>query len=149
MNIKGIDRVVLGVRDMDSARDLFSRVFGMEFVELNGPQFEEAGVRICIDLDHHMELLSPILPAKDVNPPDTRKLAELLDEQGDGVLFALALKVDDAEAAAAEAQSRGIGITAKIEQEQVEALSIRNFKEVILDDKDTLGVKIALVEWDS
>ena len=115
MNIKGIDRVVLGVRDIDRARDLFSRVFGMEFVELNGPQFDEAGVRICIDLDNHLELLSPILPAKDVNPPDTKKLAEWLDDRGDGVLFALALKVEDAEAAAAVATVRSEEHTSELQ----------------------------------
>jgi len=148
MEIEGVDRIVIGVKDMDEALEFFSRVFETDFVEMKGPLFEEAGVRLCINLDKHLELISPGYPVKDVNPPDTKTLAAWLEERGNGTLFGLALKVKDAEKAASELEKKGIRIVGKIEPEQSEFLSIANFKEIFLEEEDTLGIKIALAEWE-
>jgi catechol 2,3-dioxygenase-like lactoylglutathione lyase family enzyme len=148
MEIEGIDRVVIGVKDMDKALELFGRLFGIRFTELKGPIFEQGRVRVSISLDHHLELISPIPPVQDINPPDTLTLAKWLEERGDGVLFALALKVKDARGAAVEAEQNGVRVCYLVEEARNDSLSIQNFKEAILDENDTLGIKIALAQWE-
>lgn len=147
MEIEGIDRVVIGVKDMDKGLRFFRDVFGIEFVEMGGPLFDAAGVRVCINLDKHLELISPGAPV-DVNPPDTKTLARWLDERGEAVLFALALKVKDPNGAAAEVKDRGIRVVGVVEEHGVEPLGLSFFQEVILDERDTLGVKLALAGWE-
>lgn len=148
MEIKGIDRLVIGVKDMDKSLEFFKKVFGVEFKELKGPLFEQGGVRMCMSLDKHLELISVIPPVKDINPPDTLTLAKWLDERGDAVLFAVALKVDDAKAAAAEAQAKGVRFRVMIEDKQNDILSIKNLKEAFFNEEDMFGLKIFLSQWE-
>ncbi|MBI5443106.1 MAG: VOC family protein [Deltaproteobacteria bacterium] len=147
MELKGIDRVVIGVRDMEKGLRFFRDLFGFEFVEMRGPLFDAAGVRVCIDLERHLELISPGADV-DVNPPDTKTLRAWLEERGEAVLFALALKVGDPAAAAREAEERGIRIVARVQEQGVESLGLASFQEVILDERDTLGVKLAVAGWE-
>ncbi len=147
MELRGIDRAVIGVRDMERGLRLFRDVLGVEFVELRGPLFDAAGVRVCISLDKHLELISPGA-GLDVNPPDTKTLARWLEERGEAVLFAAALKVEDGARAAAEAAEAGVRTFAKVEERDVEALGLSVFQEMILDERDTLGLKIALASWE-
>ncbi|MBI5420051.1 MAG: VOC family protein [Deltaproteobacteria bacterium] len=147
VEIEGIDRLVIGVKDLDKGLALFGEVLGAKFQEVKGGPADLAGVRLAIDLDKHLELISPVDP-KDMNPPDPVTLARWLEERGDGLLYALVLRVKDLDSAIRELQSKGIRIVGnRIERETVEQFGLQGFKEVCLCEDDTFGIKIALVEY--
>ena len=148
MKIEGIDRVVIGVKDLDRALEFFSKVFEVDFVEMKGPATEAGGVRFAVNLDKHIELISPVYPLKDINPPNPMKLAKLLEEQGDGALFAIAFKVENAAEAAADLERKGIGIVTTLELEQAEPFTKSIFREVFAKDEDTLGIGMAFCEYE-
>ncbi len=148
MEILGIDRLVIGVRDLDRGMSLFRGVFGAKLDEIVGGAADAAGVRLAIDWKNHVELLSPVAP-KDMNPPDPVTLARWLEERGDALFYALVLRVKDLDEALRELAAQGIQpVGNRIEMDVVEPYGFRNFKEVCLSEDDTLGLKLALVSYD-
>lgn len=149
MEIEGIDRLVIGVKDMDKALAFFFAVMGVKFVELKGIAPDMSGCRVAISLDKHLELISPvaeILP--DMNPPEPITLARRLKEEGDGVLYALVLKVKNLEQAVANAEKNGVRLTGnRIEFPRDEQLGIRDIKEVVFNEEDTFGIKMSFAEY--
>lgn len=149
MEIEGIDRLVIGVKDMDRALTFFSAVMGVQFVEPRSPAHAKSGCRIAMSLDKRMELISPVAATlPDMNPPDPRGLAKRLEEQGDGVLYALIFKVKDLDRAVANAQEHGVRLTGnRIEFARDEKTGRSNFKEVVFNEEDTFGIKMAFAEY--
>ncbi len=148
MEIEGIDRVVIGVKDLDRGIEFFSKLLEVDFVEVTGPAPDAGGVRFAVNLDKHIELISPVYPLKDANPPNPKKLAKLLDEQGDGALFALAFKVKNAAEAAADLERMGIGVLSTIEVENIDPFTKSQFTEVFAREEDTFGVGMAFCEYE-
>lgn len=147
VEIEGIDRLVIGVKDMDKGLALFGGILGVKFQEIKGGPADLAGCRLAIDFDKHFELISPVDP-KDMNPPDPVTLARLLEERGDGLLYALVLRVKDLDSAIRELQSKGIRLEGnRLEIERDEQFGLQGVKEVCLCEEDTLGIKVALVEY--
>ncbi len=148
MEIEGIDRVVIGVKDLDRGIEFFSKLLEVDFVEITSPAPAVGGVRFAVNLDKHIELISPVYPLKDANPPNPKKLARLLDEQGDGALFAVAFKVKSAVEAAVDLERKGIGILKTLELEDIEPFTKSKFTEVFTRDEDTFGVGMAFCEYE-
>ncbi len=78
MEIEGIDRVVIGVKDLDRGMEFFSRLLEVDFVEITGPAPAAGGVRFAVNLDKHIELISPVYPLKDANPPNPKSWQDFL-----------------------------------------------------------------------
>jgi len=148
MKTKGIDRVFIGVRDMDKAKAFFSNLFEAEFVELTGPTVEALEERVAISFKANIELLSPRLPLSKTAPPYLKDLARVLEEQ-ESVLLGVSYKVSDADSTAAEAERKGVRIDGVIETTDFdEALSCRNFKELIAKEEDTFGIMMTFSQYD-
>lgn len=149
VEIEGIDRLVIGVKDMDRALSFFSAVMGVKFVELKGLAPDMSGCRVAISLDKRLELISPVaekLP--DMNPPDPIGLARRLEQQGDGLLYALVLRVKDLDQAVANAERHGVRLTGnRVEFPRDEQLGLRDIKEVVFNEEDTFGIKMAFAEY--
>ena len=145
MNVKGLDRVAILVRDMDKAVHFFSEKLGIAFTELPGA--EAMGMRASISLDYQMELLSPVLPLPEAAPPHIRRWAQQLKDK-ESALVALSFRVKDADKAAAEAEKEGMGIEMRFDLPEIPPWSIRNLKELIIEEKDTLGIPIAFIEYE-
>jgi catechol 2,3-dioxygenase-like lactoylglutathione lyase family enzyme len=148
MEIEGIDRVVIGVKDLDRGMEFFSKLLEVDFIEVTGPLAEAGGVRFAVNLEQHIELISPVYPLKDANPPNPKKLAKLLDAQGDGALFALAFKVKDAAEAAADLERKGISVLTTLEAEGVEPFTKSKFTEVFVKEEDMFGVGMGFCEYE-
>jgi hypothetical protein len=148
--IEGVERVLVAVKDMDKAIAVFSKLFDVDFVEITaGPIKESALARVAIRFDKQVELISPIYPLKEVNPPDPITMARRIDEQGEGALYALVLRVKDhAFDAIPETEKKGIRVAATLELDDAGPYPIANYKEVVLNEEDTLGVKIAYASYD-
>ena len=145
MKVKGLDRVAIVVRDMDKAIEFFSNKLGAEFQELPGG--EAMGMRVGISIDNQMELVSPILPLPEGAPPHLKRWAKLLEGR-DNVLAALAFKVDDADSAAVEAEEQGMRVETKFDIPEIPGWPIRNLKELIMAEEDTLGIPMAFIKYD-
>lgn len=148
MEIEGIDRVVIGVKDLDKGIEFFSRLLAVDFVEDTGPAAASGGVRIAFNLDQHIELISPVYPLKDVNRPDPKTMAKRIEEQGEAALYALILRAKNAYNTIAETEAKGIRIAATLELENMEPYPFCNYKEVVLNEEDTLDIKIAYASYE-
>lgn len=152
MEIEGIDRLVIGVKDMDRALALFHDVFGVRFVEFerDGSKVEKtSGCRVAMSLDKHIELISPVAePQRVTNPPDPLELKRRL-ETADAVLFAVILKTGDLNVAIVDAERHGVHVVGdRITRRERDIFGKYNFDEVSLAEADTLGIKVALVQYD-
>lgn len=150
MEIEGIDRLVIGVKDMDRSLTFFSDVLGVQFAEVVGAAPEMAGCRLAISFDKKLELISPVAePLRETNPPDPLELKRRLDENGDAVLYALIYKVKDMDGAIANAAKHGVDVVGdKIELARDPQFGLSNLEEVVLAEEDTLGIKMAFVKYD-
>lgn len=151
MVIEGIDRLVIGVKDMDRALGLFKNAFGVEFTEVVGVAPEVAGCRLAISFDKHLELISPVAPPKqETNPPDPLELKRRLDAAaGDAVLYAVVYKVKDFDEAVANAAEHGVRVIGnKLEFARDEQFGLSSLEEIALNEEDTLGIKMAFVKYD-
>ncbi len=148
MKIEGLDHVALGVTDMDKAVEWFTRVLGTEFYDIAGSvevPVEDLGARYMLSLDHGVELISPVLPVKETAPPHIKRLAKLLEDR-DTVVMRIAFKVEGLDEAALE--EKGVRIESKIEAEEVKPLPLRNIKEFLGREEDTLGIQMMFVDFD-
>lgn len=152
MKTKGIDRLVIGVRDMDKATRLLSRLLGIEFREVTGKELlEAANVRMCVGsipqlTDRiHLEVLQPLQPVKDLKPPFVKEMAESL-ERASATVHAVLFRVDDAKGLGQEAGREGVRVLKTIERETT-VVGGTDLVEVVLEPEDTLDLRIAFMEY--
>ena len=100
---RGVNRVVIGVWDIDAAKEYFCRLLGAEFIETPAGAAEAAGfgVRAALAFNAGVELVSPLPEA----PSGVRDALEARGEGLLGVVFA----VEDADAARDAAVELGSG----------------------------------------
>jgi catechol 2,3-dioxygenase-like lactoylglutathione lyase family enzyme len=152
MKTKGIDRIVIAVKDMDRAIELFSKVLGIEFEEIKDPTpLETANVRLSVGhvpqqtKKIHLEIIQPLYPLKDSKPPFTIEMAESL-KHVDASLFALLFRIENAAEALADLESKGVRIFRKLERDRT-VVGGTNMTELVTEQEDTLGIKMAFVEY--
>jgi len=145
MKIKGLDRVAIVVRDMDKAIEFFSNKLGAAFQELPGG--EAMGMRVGISIDNQMELISPMFPLPEGAPLHLKRWAKLLEDR-DNILAALAFKVDDVDSAAVDAEQQGMRVEIRFDIPEIPGWPIRNLKELIMAEEDTLGIPMAFIKYD-
>jgi len=150
MEIEGIDRLVIGVRDMDQSLEFFNDVLGVHLTEVVGAAPKISGCRLALSFDKKLELISPVAPPrKNTNPPDPLELKRRLEENGDAVLYALVYKVSDMDAATANAAAHGVHVAGdKLTFARDEQFGLSNLEEVTLAEDDTLGIKMAFASYD-
>ena len=154
MKIKGIDRVVIAVKDWDKAAEFFSNLVGVEFEEIKGPAIEAGGVRFGVGLvpqkcELRIELIQPVHPLKDARPPDPKAIAKSVEDT-DAALHALVFRVEDIDEASAEADKKGIRVYGRMEMPEIKGgpfAGVTDFKEIFTEGEDALGIPMAFVEY--
>ncbi len=136
MKPKGVNRVVIAVRDLDKAVETYSKLLGATFHDVSAGA-ESYGVRVFISWDAGIELTSP-LPGRD------SYIEKIIDNRGEG-LVGVVFCVDDVDAAHDKAKELGIGVVALIEydQEYIERHlggMFSKYKEYMLKSADLHGV---------
>lgn len=127
MGVKGIDHVVIAVKDLEKAKKFFSELLGIEFDELG--ENKQWKFRSVISPEG-FELLTPTTPDSET--------AKYIEKRGEGY-FAVAFKVKNAEEIAEKAKKMGVRVIGKIER--------GGFKEIFLHPKDCFGVQVLLTEY--
>lgn len=147
MGIKGLDRVILLVKDMDKAIGFFSGKLGIKFIELIGPPDpREFGMRAALASDCQMELISPVYPLPEEAPPHIQRAADLLKER-DNVLMSLAFRVHDADNSEQELKKKGLCVEARLDLPAIDEWSMHDIKELLMMEEDTLGISMGFVEY--
>ena len=148
MKIKGLDRVVVMVRDIDKTIRFFSDKFGMAFLELDKTISARDGVRSAVCHKTHLHLISPILPLPQNAPPPMVKRVELLKEH-EYVFMALTFRTDNPFQAGAELEKQGVRLQGHRYKKSGDYASIglNNFEEVMAMDEDTFGLVIGLADY--
>jgi len=96
---KGIDHVVIAVKDLDSSIGQFEKTFGVSVSERGEPQgagFKNAHLRFD---ESYLELVSPT--------DDTGPVGRRVAASGDGV-YLIALRVDDIEKTVQQLRDKGV-----------------------------------------
>jgi catechol 2,3-dioxygenase-like lactoylglutathione lyase family enzyme len=90
MSVRGVNRIIVAVRDLQKAKIFYTDLLGATFHEANWTG-EPFGIQVAISWNAGIELCAPI-PGKE----DECVLKPLLDKRGDSILNVV-FNVDDAE----------------------------------------------------
>jgi catechol 2,3-dioxygenase-like lactoylglutathione lyase family enzyme len=124
---EAIDRVVVAVEDLDTAKDLFSDLLDMDFDEpLVDEQYNMRAVYSCLGL----ELVESTAPGSVID--------NYIKSRGEGV-FRVVIKVTDMEEAVRKFEEKGV--------RSVGELTIGGVREIAFHPKDAHGIQIVLAEY--
>jgi len=127
MKVERLDHIHIYVKDLEKAKDTFSRVLGTAF----SPYLTVKDIQI-------RATLSPLgLELVESTSPDG-VVAKAIQHGGEG-LYALSFKVPDLEEAIKELQSMGMRLVGRVE--------VGNIKEAQFHPKDCNGVMIELCQY--
>ena len=96
---RGVNRVVMAVRDLDAGRRFYEDVLGCTFHQADEEEAAAFGVRILMSWDGGVELVAPI-------PGAGSHIERILDARGEG-LVGVVWAVEDADASRAAAERLG------------------------------------------
>lgn len=109
---QGINRVVIGVWDLDAGMGFYSELLQTTFVESVGGEAASFGVRVAMNFDAGVELVAPL-------PGRESQLRLTMEERGEGVV-GVVFAVPDADASRQAATSHGIGTYHSLDYSQAE-----------------------------
>lgn len=141
MHIRQIDHIGVAVKDLDRYLHVFGDLLGLEIHD-----FEEAdpyeGLRIAFARigETDFEFLQDRLPEAADKVTDQRDIARWIDRRGEGVHH-VALRVDDIDAAIAEAKAKGLRVL-----DETGRPGARGSRVAFIHPKSTGGVLIHFVE---
>ena len=145
MNILGIDRIVIMVKDIEKAIDLFGNKYGLEIKKISPDISNKYGANMFLCPQCNLEVISPIFPLPEHVSPDIKEAVKMLEKQ-ESVIMAFGLKVKNAAQAAKEVEEKGVRIRNNFETTDFVSLGIENLIEYIPEPEDTLGISIAFVQ---
>lgn len=119
MQIEQMDRVVIGIRDVDGAANFLSEFLGTRFHR----------IQPVVRGRKRTAAISPL----------GIELVDILPQEKEG-LRAVHFKVTDLEEARAEVKNRGIRIDHEVE--------IGHLRELLLNEEDCHGIRIGLISYD-
>lgn len=100
MRQRGVNRVVMAVRDIEEGREFYEKLLGCEFHPGNDEEAAAFGVRILFSWDGGIELVAPI-EGRDSH------INKILDEHGEGMI-GVVWAVEDADASKAAGEELGM-----------------------------------------
>jgi catechol 2,3-dioxygenase-like lactoylglutathione lyase family enzyme len=147
MVAKGINRIILAVRDLDKAKSYYAELLGATFNEANWTG-EPFGIQVAISWNAGIELCAPI-PGKERECV----LTPLLNERGDSLLN-IVFNIDDADEGYARAKKLRIQAINAVDytQEEIDlhldGLFTR-YKEYFLNTGAQCGYGITLGQFEA
>ncbi len=144
MGLKGVNRVLIAVRDLDAAVQRYSELLGAHFEDAGwtGAPF---GIAVAIAWDAGIELCAP-LPGREQDSA----VSAFLHRNGEGVMNVF-FAVDDLERARQRAANCGACAVHALDYTQAEIDAhlggrFRQYRECFLDTLGELGVAVSLAK---
>ena len=113
MKLKGINRIVVAVKDLEKSKRFFSDLIGATFHEANWTG-EPFGIDVAISWDAGIELCAPMSGRE-----TDSVVSPFLEQNGEGIINVM-IGVSDASAAKKRAESSGVGIFHSLDFSQEE-----------------------------
>jgi len=137
MKPRGINRIVLAVRDIEDAKALYSTMLGATFYDASWTG-EPFGINVAISWDAGIELCAP-RPGRERDSIVSR----FLDEHGDGILK-IVFDVQDADTAKAQAEKCGLHGMHSVDYSQADIDAhldglFKRYKEHFMDSGERCG----------
>jgi methylmalonyl-CoA/ethylmalonyl-CoA epimerase len=142
MSVKGINRIIVAVRDIEAARRYYHDLLGAEFRDANwtGAPF---GIAVAIAWNVGIELCAP-LPGREHDSA----VSGFLAQHGEGVMNVY-FDTDDAESALARATACGVACQHALDYSQAEIDAhlgglFRRYQEFVLGTAAQCGFGVSL-----
>jgi catechol 2,3-dioxygenase-like lactoylglutathione lyase family enzyme len=144
MGCKGVNRVVIAVRDIEKGISLYSNLLGTTFEDISwtGNLF---GISVAISWEAGIELCAP-LPNRD------SVVSQFLEQNGEGVM-SVVFHVQEIEEAKAQAEGAGIPaiIPINFSQEEIDEHlggHFTTYKEYVLNSLEPCGFGVMLGQFE-
>lgn len=146
MGLRGVNRVMIAVRDLEAAKQRYTDLLGATFEDAHWTG-EPFGISVSIAWDAGIELCAP-LPGRE----KTSAVSAYLETHGEGVMSVF-FGVDDVDAARARATEAGFGSIHALDYTRQEIDShlggkFSCYQEAVLDTAGELGVSVCLARLD-
>jgi methylmalonyl-CoA/ethylmalonyl-CoA epimerase len=146
MGLRGVNRVMIAVHDMEKAKQQYSDLLGATFVDASWTG-EPFGISVSIAWDAGIELCAP-LPGRE----NDSAVSPFLARRGEGVMNVF-FGVDDGDAASERASALGYGCVNALDYSQKEIDQhlgglFNRYQEFTLDSSARCGFAITLARID-
>lgn len=146
MGLRGVNRVMIAVHDMEKAKQQYSDLLGATFVDANWTG-EPFGISVSIAWDAGIELCAP-LPGREKDSA----VSQFLAHRGEGIMNVF-FGVDDGDAANERATALGYGCINALDYSQKEIDQhlgglFNRYQEFTLDSSARCGFAITLARID-
>lgn len=144
MGLRGINRVVIAVHNIEKSKEFYSKLLGATFNDANWTG-EPFGIKVAISWDAGLELCAP-MPGRETDSA----VSAFLEKNGEGVVNVF-FGVSDAMAAKERAAKAGIEAVHSLDYTQEEIDShldglFRKFEEHTLNSAEQCGFGMTLVQ---
>lgn len=142
MAVNGVNRIMVAVRDLESAKKQYEALLGATFMDADWTG-EAFGIAVAIAWDAGIELCAP-LPGRE----DTSAVSGFLAAKGEGVMNVF-FNVSDGERATDRAAKHGYSSVHSLDYTQAEIDEhldglFKRFQEINLDTSEQFGFTISL-----
>lgn len=139
MEARGVNRIVLAVRDIEKAKDIYSRLFGVTFSDASWTG-EPFGMNVAISWDAGIELCAP-MPGRE----EGSLISPFLRDHGDGIL-SVVFGVQDADRAKQRAEQIGMQAIHSVDYSQEEIAAhlgglFKKYKEYCRNAGNWMGAR--------
>ena len=146
MKLRGINRVVIAVTDLEESKKFYSDAFGATFHDATWTG-EPFGIEVAISWDAGIELCAP-MPGRENNSA----VSSFLSKNGEGVMNVV-IGVSDANDAKEKAESAGLASLHSLDYSQSEIDDhlnglFKKYEEHVLDTSEKCGVSITVGQID-
>ena len=146
MGLRGVNRVMIAVHDMDEAKRLYSDLLGATFKDVDWTG-EPWGINVSIAWDAGIELCAP-MPGRE----NDSAVSQFLAHRGEGIMSVF-FGVDDGDAAMARASAEGFGCVNALDYSQDEidrhlGGMFSRYQEFTLDSAQRCGFAVTLARID-
>lgn len=146
MGLRGVNRVMIAVHDLEKAKQYYSDLLGATFIDADWTG-EPWGINVSIAWDAGIELCAP-MPGREKDSA----VSQFLEQRGKGVMNVF-FGVDDIEAANKRASALGYGCVNALDctQEEIDQHLgglFSRFQELTLDTSARLGLSVTLARID-
>jgi len=147
MGLRGVNRIMVAVRDLEAAKRHYAGVLGANFEDVHWTG-EPFGIHVSIAWNAGIELCAP-MPGRE----DDSAVSQFLATRGEGVMSVF-FGVDDGDAAMARAAAHGVRCTHALDypQEDIDRHlggHFSRYQEFVLATAETCGFAVCLARIDA